>query len=227
MFTPGHGIPQKALLVCMISLIFAASSFAAIIDFQDAAVGTVITDQYSAQGVVFDSGVIDHDYVGGLFLRVPDTSNPYMSLLFNTPVYTFSARVYETISGFEPPPPSEDEVPPESGTDPVDLPPADDNKPSIYPTLHFSDGTSFDLAVIHALGEWKTLSFNSAVPVTGLSLLGHYEPETSPIYFFIDDIALNNDAHRKVVPEPATVGLFFLGLAGIATMKNAQRAKQR
>ncbi|MEW6535615.1 MAG: hypothetical protein AB1454_08320 [Candidatus Auribacterota bacterium] len=227
-------ILRSIFSVFAMSLFVVIPAFAAIIDFQDKAVGTEIIDQYDSQGIEFNSGMIDQDYLGGLFLRAANTINPYMELIFTNPIYLFSAKIYETSSGFEPQPETEPQPDPDENNDPnappegggpetsdpdPDLPPTDEGKPdeSIYPTLYFTDNSFLNLEVIHALGEWKTLSFQSDSPVEKVSLLGHYSEGTEPVYFFIDDISFSTTAP---IPEPSAMLLFLYGLYWMAKLRN-------
>ena len=202
-----------------------APSVAGVITFQDTAVGTTITNQYAAgQGVAFSSGVVDQDYLGGYFLRVSDPVHPAMDLIFGSPIYRFQARVYETTTEFSPPPqPNPPDLPPPSDTaPPADAPPANDAKPdaqqSIYPTIYATDGDAVSLEVIHALGVWKDLSFESTEPIDRLSLLGHYLSGDTPVYFFIDDVSVDTTPIIPV-PIPSSLTLALVGLAGVASIR--------
>ncbi|MDX9702084.1 MAG: hypothetical protein RBU23_03465 [Candidatus Auribacterota bacterium] len=222
-------IIRSIFLIFVMSYLLIVPSFAAVfIDFQDKTVGAVITNQYTPQGVEFNSGVVDQDDMGGLFLRVMDTDNPYMELIFANPIYIFSAKVYEMSVGYGAPPefqpepePDDDPLTPPDGDGPQtsdpgsDLPPTDETKPdeSIFPTIYFLDNSIVELEVIHALGEWKEFSFQTTVPVKKLSLLGHYAEGSDPIYFLIDDISFSTPAP---VPEPNAVFFFLYGLYWLA-----------
>lgn len=217
-------------LIFVMSYLLVISSFAEVIDFQGETVGTVITNQYEPQGVEFNSGVIDQDYMGGLFLCVQDKENPFLEITFTNQIYMFSAKVYETNYGFEAQPepqPNPDQVEdpsnpggdgPETSDPDVDLPSTDESKPdeSIYSKLYFTNNTIFDLDVIHAFGEWKELSFQTTLPVEKLSLLGHYNVGSDPIYFFIDDISFST---AGPVPEPSSLCLFLCGLYWLTKLR--------
>lgn len=192
-------------------------ALAGVVTFQGATVGSTITSQYAGQGLTFSSGIVDQDYLGGYFLRVSDTTHPSMNLLFSSPIYRFQARLYETTTEFQPSP----DQPPETDTAPPgDAPPASDVKPdaSIYPTLHVGNGVLVDLPVIHALNEWKALSFESSDPIDGLALLGSYPSGQTPVYFFIDDITFDTTPVNRA-PVPATLMLVLSGLAALAVAR--------
>ncbi len=223
MNTTARKLLRRVILSSCLGLSFlTGTGLAAGIDFEEAIPGTTIIDQYVDHGISFSSGIITELTGGNRVLQVSDTVNPYMKLTFSEPIYHFSAKLFEIQTYVEPapvpepsPPPSGDS-PPGSSDNPADAPPTDERKPSVYPTLHLTDGTSSDLVVIHALGEWQDLTFQSAKPVSSISLLGHYFDGEPPIYFVIDNITYD---HTTPTPEPAAGYLLLSGLLCLARFR--------
>ena len=214
-----------AATVCIFSFVGIAS--ATNIGFQDLSTGDTVFNQYLSNGITFSDSPTT---LSSSSVIVTTTGNNYLFqsdfasgvfLLFDNPIYFFSASVYESEPEPEPEEEPVDEPEPEEEPEPEKEPEETEPEPeevedeSVYLKIFGDDGTggfnqlnNQDI-VVHSENIWSQISYYGNSPISAIQLSGTMD-------FYIDII--NTDP----VPEPSTIillGLGLLGLAGVSRKK--------
>jgi len=178
----------NVFVTMMLVLMLAAPSFAAFIEFDEYAVGTEISNQYAAQGVVFQAvpngklPIISWDYA--MTTEPVLSPNPPYAGDFYMIFTGLGATNVSFISGWWD----------GDGTGDVDVYDPSDNL--LASLTNIGTGVyTFNLAAYGTIGK---IYFNSISDPAGAD---------------IDNLSFNS------VPEPATLLLLGLGLAGIASLR--------
>jgi hypothetical protein len=223
------------LLLAVLALPGSSRADMTTVNFESLAVDSVLSDQYAGLGVHFRSGlplsagpaagtVTGSGYGSSSRAFQPDNYSTGFYLVFDDPIISFSAQIYEQVTEVPPAPEPEPspvpsgETDPESSENPADAPPADESKPCVYVQLFGPSGNLLsEIGPVHSPNAWGELSFVSSDPVDVLWIYdNHY-------LFQIDDIQFES-ADPAPVPLP---GSLLLVLTSVPVLAAAARRRIR
>ena len=180
-----------SLALGVLVFISATSANADVIDFENYVSGTPINEQYLGSGITF-SDALDGDAFtsqivnenGNNALR-PASPNNEIYFLFNSPVFSVSASVFEYLTA----PPQEPE--------------------SVYLVAYGDTNNQLNTQdiVVHSTDMWSQISFSSNTSISAIHLYGTQE-------FKLDDIEFKSGPTPSAVPLPGSILLFGTALLG-------------
>lgn len=194
---------KKRILGCAVGLLFASSASATLINFDDLASGTPLTNQYSSQGVTFtgfeDAVQIAPEVRSQQFLSTPASSPNYLTNFFQFPSTSNLNRLDEIRITFSAP---------TSGIA-FDLNTAGTN------TIRF-DLFDFGGAFLQSisLAGNDTNNVSHVLAGTNIGRISAFQP-TDVWWWSLDNLRFT----QQTVSEPLSLALFGIGLAGLAAAR--------